>query len=59
MFSIASILIYYFRTVRNVNDLFQVNFTSGRYFSGNAKEASAHLPFDAGFEVTDGPICPF
>uniref|UniRef100_R7W4A9 Zinc-binding alcohol dehydrogenase domain-containing protein 2 n=1 Tax=Aegilops tauschii TaxID=37682 RepID=R7W4A9_AEGTA len=27
-----------------------VNFTSGRYFSGNAKEASAHLPFDAGFE---------
>nr|BAK05909.1 predicted protein [Hordeum vulgare subsp. vulgare] len=28
-----------------------VNFTSGRYFSGNAKEASAHLPFDAGFEA--------
>lgn len=28
-----------------------VNFTSGRYFSGNAKEASAYLPFDAGFEA--------
>ncbi|XP_047048063.1 prostaglandin reductase-3-like [Lolium rigidum] len=28
-----------------------VNFTSGRYFSGNAKEASAHLPFDVGFEA--------
>jgi len=28
-----------------------VNFSSGRYFSGNAKEAVAHLPFDAGFEA--------
>ncbi|TVU00586.1 hypothetical protein EJB05_53975, partial [Eragrostis curvula] len=28
-----------------------VNFSSGRYFSGNAKEAAAHLPFDAGFEA--------
>ncbi|RLM85720.1 hypothetical protein C2845_PM04G18140 [Panicum miliaceum] len=28
-----------------------VNFSSGRYFSSNAKEAAAHLPFDAGFEV--------
>jgi hypothetical protein len=35
--------------------LFQVNFTSGRYFSGNAKEASTHLPFDVGFEVSDTP----
>jgi len=33
--------------------MFQVNFSSGRYFSGNAKEAVAHLPFDAGFEVTN------
>jgi len=37
----------------DVNDMFQVNFSSGRYFSGNAKEAVAHLPFDAGFEVTN------
>jgi hypothetical protein len=35
--------------------VFQVNFTSGRYFSGDAKEASAHLPFDVGFEVTNTP----
>ncbi|KAL6656142.1 hypothetical protein ACP70R_006968 [Stipagrostis hirtigluma subsp. patula] len=28
-----------------------VNYSSGRYFSGNAKEAAAHLPFDAGFEA--------
>ncbi|KAL6846276.1 hypothetical protein ACP4OV_023724 [Aristida adscensionis] len=28
-----------------------VNFSSGRYFSGNAKEAAAHLPFDTGFEA--------
>uniref|UniRef100_A0A0A8YSV9 Enoyl reductase (ER) domain-containing protein n=1 Tax=Arundo donax TaxID=35708 RepID=A0A0A8YSV9_ARUDO len=28
-----------------------VNFSSGRYFSGNAKEAAAHLPFDVGFEA--------
>lgn len=27
-----------------------VNFSSGRYFSGNKKEVSATLPFDAGFE---------
>ncbi|WVZ65207.1 hypothetical protein U9M48_014613 [Paspalum notatum var. saurae] len=27
-----------------------VNFSSGRYFSSNAKEAAAHLPFDTGFE---------
>jgi hypothetical protein len=32
--------------------MFQVNFSSGRYFSVNSKEAASHLPFDAGFEVT-------
>lgn len=32
--------------------MFQVNFSSGRYFSVNAKEAASHLPFDTGFEVT-------
>jgi hypothetical protein len=32
-----------------------VNFTSGRYFSGNAKEASVDLPFDAGFKVINAP----
>jgi len=29
----------------------QVNFSSGRYFSGNPKEIASRLPFDAGFEV--------
>lgn len=29
----------------------QVNFSSGRYFSGNPKETASRLPFDAGFEV--------
>ncbi|KAM3257950.1 hypothetical protein ACQJBY_049961 [Aegilops geniculata] len=28
-----------------------VNFSSGRYFSGSAKETAARLPFDAGFEA--------
>ncbi|XP_073010378.1 uncharacterized protein [Typha latifolia] len=28
-----------------------VNFSSGRYFSGNAKEVATRLPFDAGFEA--------
>ncbi|OAY71307.1 Zinc-binding alcohol dehydrogenase domain-containing protein 2 [Ananas comosus] len=28
-----------------------VNFSSGRYFSGNAKEVASRLPFDAGFEA--------
>ncbi|KAJ1289971.1 hypothetical protein BS78_02G205700 [Paspalum vaginatum] len=28
-----------------------VNFSSGRYFRGDAKEAAAHLPFDTGFEA--------
>ncbi|KAL5201731.1 hypothetical protein ABZP36_036085 [Zizania latifolia] len=28
-----------------------VNFSSGRYFSGTAKETAARLPFDAGFEA--------
>ncbi|XP_006661314.2 probable quinone oxidoreductase [Oryza brachyantha] len=28
-----------------------VNFSSGRYFSGGAKEIAARLPFDAGFEA--------
>jgi len=28
-----------------------VNFSSGRYFSGSAKEIAARLPFDAGFEA--------
>jgi NADPH:quinone reductase-like Zn-dependent oxidoreductase len=28
----------------------QVNFSSGRYFSGNPKEIASRLPFDAGFE---------
>ncbi|XP_066399552.1 uncharacterized protein [Miscanthus floridulus] len=28
-----------------------VNFSSGRYFSANGKEAASHLPFDAGFEA--------
>ncbi|PWZ12365.1 Prostaglandin reductase-3 [Zea mays] len=28
-----------------------VNFSSGRYFSVNSKEAASHLPFDAGFEA--------
>jgi len=32
--------------------MFQVNFSSGRYFSANGKDAASHLPFDAGFEVT-------
>ncbi|WVZ65206.1 hypothetical protein U9M48_014612 [Paspalum notatum var. saurae] len=27
-----------------------VNFSSGRYFSGNPKETASRLPFDAGFE---------
>ncbi|GJN33785.1 hypothetical protein PR202_gb22408 [Eleusine coracana subsp. coracana] len=27
-----------------------VNFSSGRYFSGNTKEVATRLPFDAGFE---------
>lgn len=29
----------------------QVNFSSGRYFSGNSKDLGSLLPFDAGFEV--------
>ena len=29
----------------------QVNFSSGRYFSGNGKDVGPSLPFDAGFEV--------
>lgn len=29
----------------------QVNFSSGRYFSGNNKDLGSLLPFDAGFEV--------
>ncbi|PNT64729.1 hypothetical protein BRADI_4g32250v3 [Brachypodium distachyon] len=28
-----------------------VNYSSGRYFSGSAKETAARLPFDAGFEA--------
>ncbi|KAK4849329.1 hypothetical protein QYF36_023592 [Acer negundo] len=28
-----------------------VNFSSGRYFSGNTKDVSSRLPFDAGFEA--------
>ncbi|KAL8097101.1 hypothetical protein AgCh_030270 [Apium graveolens] len=28
-----------------------VNFSSGRYFSGNSKEIESRLPFDAGFEA--------
>ncbi|GJM98604.1 hypothetical protein PR202_ga15631 [Eleusine coracana subsp. coracana] len=28
----------------------KVNFSSGRYFSGNTKEVATRLPFDAGFE---------
>ncbi|XXG61014.1 hypothetical protein AAC387_Pa04g2776 [Persea americana] len=28
-----------------------VNFSSGRYFSGNAKDVVSRLPFDAGFEA--------
>ncbi|CAK9162662.1 unnamed protein product [Ilex paraguariensis] len=28
-----------------------VNFSSGRYFSGNSKDIGARLPFDAGFEA--------
>ncbi|KAL5855604.1 hypothetical protein ACOSQ4_005406 [Xanthoceras sorbifolium] len=28
-----------------------VNFSSGRYFSGNSKDVSSRLPFDAGFEA--------
>jgi hypothetical protein len=31
--------------------MFQVNFSSGRYFRANGKEAASYLPFDAGFEV--------
>lgn len=29
----------------------QVNFSSGRYFSGNSRDLVSRLPFDAGFEV--------
>jgi NADPH:quinone reductase-like Zn-dependent oxidoreductase len=28
-----------------------VNYSSGRYFSGSAKETASRLPFDAGFEA--------
>lgn len=31
----------------------QVNFSSGRYFTGNSKDVGSLLPFDAGFEVRD------
>lgn len=31
----------------------QVNFSSGRYFTGTDKGLDSQLPFDAGFEVQD------
>lgn len=34
----------------------QVNFSSGRYFSGNSNDLGARLPFDAGFEVLKNVI---
>jgi hypothetical protein len=39
------------------NGVLQVNYSSGRYFSGSAKETAARLPFDAGFEVIDVLTC--
>nr|CAB3453590.1 unnamed protein product [Digitaria exilis] len=36
----------------------QVNFSSGRYFSGNPKEIASRLPFDAGFEVPAKHLLP-
>jgi hypothetical protein len=54
IFSIVFIFIPPFYNHQKILTIwFQVNFSSGRYFSGNGKEAAAHLPFDAGFEVTD------
>ncbi|XP_042009651.1 prostaglandin reductase-3-like isoform X3 [Salvia splendens] len=32
-------------------DVLQVNFSSGRYFSGSSKDTASLLPFDAGFEA--------
>jgi hypothetical protein len=39
------------------NGALQVNYSSGRYFSGSAEETAARLPFDAGFEVIDVLTC--
>jgi hypothetical protein len=41
------------------NGALQVNYSSGRYFSGSAEETAARLPFDAGFEVIDVLTCVY
>jgi hypothetical protein len=32
-------------------NFWQVNFSSGRYFSGKKQDLTSSLPFDVGFEV--------